>query len=1648
MMKSYEDRVDAIAVIGASGRFPKAGTLEDFWAALRDGKNCTDTVSLETLKSSGVTDAELDAEGYVAAMGRLDGVMEFDAGFFGLSAHDASLIDPQQRKFIECSYEALEEAGYAFDPPDRRIGVYASASHSSYLPSAILGAGTARVTEALQMAIGNDRDYLATRVSNLLNLTGPSLTVQTACSSSLTAIHLACQSLLAGECDMALAGGVSITLPQTEGYHYREGLILSRSGVCRPFDALADGTVNGNGVGVILLKSLDAALRDGDLVRAIIRGTAVNNDGSDKAGYTAPSVRGEAAIISEALAVSGVGAEEVGFVSTHGTATAIGDPIEVEALTRAFETAQTESCTLGAVKANIGHLDAAAGVAGFLEAMLALEHKELPPVAGFNTPNPGLRLHETPFVIRKKAAAWNADKRFAVANAFGFGGTNVSVILEEAPKRENRGANAEAGPFVLPLSAPTPDALRSLMQAWQACLENCENVADACWTAACRRNHFACRTAVVGQSREDLLRALKGKMREERSDGADPAGKAHMEGQDVPAAGLLHCLCASFEKIRATVEQQAVSASLPVETALAQQNFCTDMLAGICRDAGIDANGLQFVSGDSEQENSVRFLREVAEAYEAGGSVRWELLLAGKMAKIPLTPFSRTEHCHALAQRREWAPSDPVSSAQAAAARMAVAAEYILEPELLAQREALLEDLCAAGVARAFARLGFPARATAPDALEGMRIPSQFSQLAERLVEALHERGMLQREGNCCLNLEEISDARFEALKEATQPVWDAWGAMKQMVISTVDHLPELLQGRLDLRETFMPKGDLSGARRVYSELPNSTYFNGLVREHVREWLACAASGEAVRIFEIGGGTAATTERVLPLLPPDRASYTFTDVSPVFLRQAQERFAEYGFLRTGIFNMEESPEKQGFEAGIHDIVIAANVLHAAEDLTLAVRHASSLLRPGGLLLLYEITRANFLGEITTGLLLPNISDRDVRGIQPMASNELWEDILAASGFENVRILPQEGQASAVLPDRVISARLRHQTDHMDVALPRNCTYQTVWKPKKVMGGSVPLGLILLLADSGDVPLFETAAQQRGLPVLHVPEHLTAADLQEWTRGHSVCTVLDARAMSEIEPSHDCAEQKRLCGGLLKLLAEFTSADCPGVEWNWISLTWGAAAKVRHPQQAAFWGMNRVVEMGHPEFHLKQFDFADKTARAVKTFFDVLQSGSSEELNAIADDQWLAPRLERCTVSDFPLSNVFPDKTGWQVIVGGLGGIGLTLAEDLTAKGFRNIALVSRHAPDAVTAGILSGLGKQECTVVAVQADVTDYAALDRAFASLEESAPVRSIYHCAVVKRVDDADERAPWDAFRQILAPKVQGAWNLHRLSIDRRMHLDRMVLFSSSVSVAPAYSLPHYVAANTYLDALAVWRKGQGLPALSISWGAWKDVGTVSDPAQADHLRNGGLHSLAPSEALALLAAAQERDVPHLAVMRVDWARLMRQFGRRAPAYFKKVAGTAHAKAENRAASGSKPVQDIASARQDILASLRGAAEESERRALLERWLTGRFAELLKIAPEAVDHTVSLFDLGVDSLMFIEMSDGLEKALDIKISPSSLLQDFCIEKMAAKLLPDLKLETAKAGVLADLLIPEPEKKYEPFRLTDVQRAYWVGRR
>ena len=430
------DGETGIAIIGMSGRFPGAPDLETFWRNLRDGVESISFFSPAELAASGVP-AELIADpAYVPARGILDDPEGFDAPLFGFSPGEAERMDPQHRVFLECAWEALDDAGYDPARIAGPVGVFAGASLNAFALSR-LHAALATPGESLLAAIANDRDFLPTRVSHKLNLRGPSLSVGTACSTSLVAVHLACQSLLSGECDVALAGAVRIATPQKSGFLHRPGDIVAPDGHCRAFDARAQGTVGGNGAGVVVLKRLADARADGDAIRAVVRGSAVNNDGAEKIGYTAPGIAGQAAVIREALAVAGVSADEIGYVEAHGTGTALGDPVEVAALTQAFrhDTARTGFCRLGSVKTNIGHLDAAAGMAGLIKAVLLLENGEIPPSLHFETPNPGIDFAASPFTVNAALGPWprGAAPRLAGVSSFGLGGTNAHVILEEAP---------------------------------------------------------------------------------------------------------------------------------------------------------------------------------------------------------------------------------------------------------------------------------------------------------------------------------------------------------------------------------------------------------------------------------------------------------------------------------------------------------------------------------------------------------------------------------------------------------------------------------------------------------------------------------------------------------------------------------------------------------------------------------------------------------------------------------------------------------------------------------------------------------------------------------------------------------------------------------------------------------------------------------------------------------------------------------------------------------------------------------------------------------------------------------------------------------------------------------------------------------------
>lgn len=460
------DPVGGVAIVGMAGRFPGASNIHEFWKNLQSGMESISHFTDEELESSFVEPVSLrNNPHYVKARGVLEGAETFDAAFFGISPREAELMDPQQRVFLETAWEALETAGYDAPSYPGLIGVFAGMTNNTYAPAIL---GSRRETDdpagALQTMMGNEKDYLATKVSYKLNLRGPSLNFQTACSTSLVAVCQAFQSLLSYQCDMALAGGVSVSCPQKRGYVYYEGAIVSPDGHCRAFDAAAQGTVFSNGVGLVVLKRLQDALQDGDQIYAVIKGAAVNNDGAERASFAAPGVNGQSEVIAMAQALAGIDPETISYVEAHGTATALGDPIEIAALTQAFRlgTDQVGFCALGSVKTNIGHLDAASGVAGLIKTALALYHRQLPPSLHFTQPNPRIEFANSPFYVNTELKDWPADQtpRRAGVSSFGSGGTNAHVVLEEAPPRESTGTAPKEQ--LLVFSAKTPSALEQL----------------------------------------------------------------------------------------------------------------------------------------------------------------------------------------------------------------------------------------------------------------------------------------------------------------------------------------------------------------------------------------------------------------------------------------------------------------------------------------------------------------------------------------------------------------------------------------------------------------------------------------------------------------------------------------------------------------------------------------------------------------------------------------------------------------------------------------------------------------------------------------------------------------------------------------------------------------------------------------------------------------------------------------------------------------------------------------------------------------------------------------------------------------------------------------------------------------------------------
>jgi acyl transferase domain-containing protein/acyl carrier protein len=557
-----------IAVIGLAGRFPGAGSIEQFWANLKNGVESISRFTDAELLKEGIGPEVLADPNYIKAKGVLADADCFDADFFSYPPREAERMDPQIRVLHECAWEALERSGYNPDEYPGLIGAFFGANENLEWMERIQALDR-QAADGFDRFLLNFRDYVATRISYKLNLKGPSFTLLSACSTSLVAVHQACRALRAGECGLAIAGGTSVTLPFKSGYLYQEGLMMSSDGHCRTFDAKADGTVFGDGVGVVVLKQLKTALRDRDHIHAVIKGSAVNNDGNGKSCFTAPSANGQERVIRAALKEAGVRPDSVSFVEAHGTGTRVGDPIEVQALKSAFGTRTKGFCALGSVKTNIGHVNIAAGISSFIKSALALESALIPPTLHFEHPNPDLGIESGPFLVNSEPIVWkkNGGPRRAGVSAFGFGGTNAHCILEEPPRRKS--AQSLRRSQLIVLSAKTESALaeESSRLAARFRSEPSVSLADASFTLGRGRKAFPFRRAVVASDLAGAAEALEKVPRSAPPCPRSPSVVFMFPGQGSQAVGMgavlyrqepvfkeTFDLCASILKNRAKLD--------------------------------------------------------------------------------------------------------------------------------------------------------------------------------------------------------------------------------------------------------------------------------------------------------------------------------------------------------------------------------------------------------------------------------------------------------------------------------------------------------------------------------------------------------------------------------------------------------------------------------------------------------------------------------------------------------------------------------------------------------------------------------------------------------------------------------------------------------------------------------------------------------------------------------------------------------------------------------------------------------------------------------------------------------------------------------------------------------------------------------------
>jgi acyl transferase domain-containing protein len=1356
-----------VAVIGMAGRFPGAATIERFWENLRDGVESIRFFSDEELLAAGVPAAQLSQASYVKAAPVLDGVELFDAALFGIPPHEAQIIDPQQRLFLECAWEALDRAGYNSDAGDGLVGVYAGLEMNTYLfynlssqPEVLERAG------GLQLEISSDKDYLATRTSYKLNLRGPSVTVQSACSTSLVAIHFASQALLSGECDLALAGGSSVAVPQTSGYTSLEGGIKSPDGHCRAFDAGAQGTVFGSGVAVVALKRLADAIADGDVIHTVIKGSAINNDGSNKIGYSAPGLDGQYQVVRAAHLVAEVDPETITCVEAHGTGTPLGDPIEVSALTRAFRAAtdRKEFCAIGSVKTNVGHLRSAAGATALIKMALAMKHRQIPPSLHFTRPNPQIDFASSPFYVNSRLADWRAGgaPRRAAVSSFGVGGTNAHIVLEEAP------APVPSGPArpwqLLVLSANTATALATLRDDLAAHLRRHPGLplADVAFTLQAGRR--------TGKHRGFLV------------------------ARDLPGAA---------ESLAAGRLQSAVQE---------------------LRGRPVD---FLFPGQGSQYPGMGRELYENEPAFRDGVDRCCEILrpLLGLDLREVLYP--------------------PAGGVDEAARRLEQTA--LAQPALFVVEHSLAQLWIGLGV-RPRAMLGHSLGEYVAACLAGVfSLEDALALVAERgrLMQALPAGAMLAVP---------LPEAEIAPLLGPELSLAAVNGPARTVVSGpeeAIAALEEQLAGRGGIAGGIT--GSTAGRRLHTSHAFHSAAMDAIL----------APFAERVR----------ATRRSAPVLP-FVSNLTGTWIT-------NEEAVDPGYWARHLRNAVR------FADGLRTLTGEANavLLEVGPGQTLSSFARQALDRAEGRAIARSLphpketqTAAEFMLAAAGQLWLAGV-EIAWKGLHAGERRHRVE--LPAYPFERQRYWVD--RRPFALPADAVAANVRKELS--------DWFYAPSWAPSASPGeptDGAPSRWLLLADEGGLAAVMARRLEARGdaVALVHPGEG------EEWA-------ALFARLRASWGGPPDRVVHLWSAGGaageadggfltLLGLAQELARQPSTEGQIQLRVVTTGLQAvgrgeAVSSPERATLLGVVRTLPLEHPGIGCAAVDVElpagdEDRDRLAELLIAETAAPVVETVIALRGEERWVERFEPVPLSGTDERRLPLREHGVWLITGGLGGLGLVLAEELARAVRARLVLTGRGGlpPRAEWPGWLAAQGESDPTsrrirgvqrleelgaeVLVVAADVADEAAMREAVRRARERfGPIQGAIHAAGLPGGGVILLKTA-EAAAKVLAPKLQGTRALAAALAGEP--LDVLVLCSSTFGVSGGVGQVDYCAANSFLDAFARHHSAGGTRTVAIGWGAWQEVGMAAEASGTVRTRPAATAPLLDTPATGLHPLLERRE------------------------------------------------------------------------------------------------------------------------------------------------------------------------------------------